>query len=358
LISREEGVVGMATTEDDHDERHSQASAWNMLAPVMDLVTPMAVRVAASLKLADLMAGGAVPVEELARRSGTHADALGRLLRHLVCRGVFAEPEPGRFAVNELAALLASDHPAGMRAALDLGGFGGQMDLAFTGLLHTVRTGRPAWETVFGAPFWPYLAENPEMSASFDAQMAGGSDHVVHAGRGYDWSGVRHMVDVGGGAGTLIAEVLRANPEMRATLVDLPDTVDRGRQYLAERGLAERCAFAGQSFFDPLPGGGDAYVLGRVVHDWDDDDAVVILRRCAEAAGRHGRVLVIETNGGPRDNPAAFAEMNLRMLVLSGGRERTVEDYTALAAKAGLDVADVHSTPQGHMILNCVPVDH
>ncbi|MDN3355575.1 methyltransferase [Actinomadura sp. DC4] len=337
----------------DDDERTGQAAAWAALAPVMDLVTPMAVRVAASLRLADPMAGGAVPVEELARRSGTDADALGRLLRHLVCQGVFAEPEPGRFALNELAGLLASDHPAGMRAALDLGGFGGQMDLAFTGLLHTVRTGQPAWETVFGTSFWPYLAANPQMSASFDAQMARGADYVLDAGRSHDWSGVRHVVDVGGGAGTLVAEVLRANPEMRATLVDLPDTVDRGRRYLAEHGLAERCEFAGQSFFDPLPKGRDAYVLGRVVHDWDDDEAVVILRRCAEAAGRDGRVLVIETNGGPGDDSAAFAEMNLRMLVLSGGRERTVEDYTALAAKAGLDVADVHSTPRGHLILEC-----
>ena len=345
-------------TEDDHDERHGQASAWEVLAPLMDLVTPMAVRVAASLRLADLMAGGPVSVEELARLSDTDADALGRLLRHLVCRGVFAEPEPGRFAVNEVAALLASDHPGGMRAALDLGGFGGQMDLAFTGLLHTVRTGLPAWETVFGAPFWRHLAADPQMSASFDAIMASGGGYVLDAGQSYDWSGVRHVVDVGGGAGTLVAEVLRANPEIRATLVDLPDTVDRGRQYLAERGLAERCEFAGQSFFDPLPSGGDAYVLGRVVHDWDDDDAVVILRRCAEAAGRHGRVLVIETNGGPRDNPASFAEMNLRMLVLCGGRERTVEDHTALAAKAGLDVADVHSTPQGHVIIDCVPLGH
>jgi len=343
------------TTAEDDREQHGQAAAWNVLAPVMDLVTPMAVRVAATLGLADLLADGPVSVEELARRSETDADALGRLLRHLVCHGVFAEPEPGRFAINEPAALLASGHPAGMRAALDLGGFGGQMDLAFTGLLHTVRTGRPAWETVFGTPFWHYLAANPQMSASFDAVMARGTDQVIDAARSYDWSGVRHVVDVGGGTGVLVAEVLRAHPDIRATLVDLPDTVDRGRQYLGERGLAERCEFVGQSFFDPLPAGGDAYVLRRVVHDWDDDEALAILRRCAEAAGPQGRVVVIESNGGPGDDPAAFAEMNLRMLVLVGGRERAVEDYIALAAEAGLDVTDVHGTPLGHVILDCTP---
>ncbi|MEV4109390.1 methyltransferase [Nonomuraea sp. NPDC049695] len=344
--------MAVTSTGDEQGRPSAWEAAWEVLAPVTDLVTPMAVRVAATLGLTDLMAGEAVPVEELARRSGTDADALGRLLRHLVCHGVFTEREPGRFAVNEPAALLASDHPSGMRAQLDLGAFGGQMDLAFTGLLHTVRTGRPAWETVFGAPFWHHLAANPQLSLSFDATMAAGADYVADAAGGYDWSGVRHVVDVGGGTGALLAKVLRAYPDIRATLVDLPETVDRGRRYLAERGLEPRCEFAGQSFFDPLPAGGDVYVLRRVVHDWGDDDALLILRRCADAAGQHGRVVVIDSSGGSGADPAMFAEMNLRMLVLSGGRERTVEDYVALAAGAGLDVADVHRTPLGHVVLD------
>ncbi|MEW9527843.1 methyltransferase [Microbispora sp. NPDC049125] len=349
-------AVTGADEQDEQGTRSTWESAWEVLAPVIDLVTPMAVRVAASLRLTDLMGGDTVPVEELAHRSGTDADALGRLLSHLACRGVFTEREPGRFAVNEPAALLASGHPSGMRMWLDLDGFGGQMDVAFTGLLHTVRTGQPAWETVFGAPFWHYLAANPQMSESFDAVMATGPDYVTDAARGYDWSAVRHVVDVGGGTGILLAEVLPANPHLRGTLVDLPETVDRGRRHLAERGLDTRCEFAGQSFFDPLPAGGDVYVLRRVVHDWGDDEATLILRRCADAAGRDGRVMMIESRGGSRDDPAMFAEMNLRMLVLCGGRERTVEDYIALAAKAGLEVADVDTTPLGHVIIDCTPM--
>ncbi|MFI6904685.1 methyltransferase [Nonomuraea sp. NPDC050394] len=321
--------------------------AWAVLAPVTDLVTPMAVRVAATLRLSDLMGGEPVPVRELARRSGADPDALVRLLRHLAGKGVFAEPEPGTFAVNEPAALLASGHPSGMRARLDLDGFGGQMDLAFTGLLHTVRTGLPAWETVFGADFWSSLAANPRMSATFDAMMADGADYLADAAGGYDWSGVRHVVDVGGGAGMLLGEVLGAFPELRGTLVDLPGTVERGRRHLAGLGLESRCSFAGQSFFDPLPAGGDAYVLRRVIHDWGDEDARRILRRCADAAGPDGRVVVIEQ----RADPATFAEMDLRMLVLSGGRERTVEDYTTLAAGAGLRIAGLHDTPLGHVVL-------
>ncbi|MFI6318955.1 methyltransferase [Nonomuraea sp. NPDC050556] len=311
-----------------------------------DLVTPMAVRVAATLGLADLLGDDVLPVDELARRTGTDSDALGRMLRHLACKGIFAEPEPGSFAVNGPAALLAADHPSGMRARLDLDGFGGQMDLSFTGLLHTVRTGQPAWETVFGAPIWPYLAEHPRMSASFDALMATGADYLADAAGGYDWSGVRHVVDVGGGTGALLAVLLEAHPDLRATLVDLPDTVERGRAHLQD----ERCSFAGHSFFDPLPGGADVYVLRRVLHDWSDDEAVRILRRCAEAAGTEGRIVVIETPGRPG---AMLAEMSLRMLVLSGGRERTGDDYAALASRAGLDLADVRETALGHIILTC-----
>jgi hypothetical protein len=353
-------------TTDPPAEPSGPASAWQALAPVIDLITPMAVRAAATLRLADLMTDGPVAVSELGRLSGSDPDALGRLLAHLACHGVFAEPDPGTFGLNDLAALLRSDHPSGMQVSLDLNGFGGRMDLAFTGLLHTLRTGQPAWETVFGAPFWPYLAADPAMSASFDAAMAAGPEYVADAAASYDWSGTRHVVDVGGGTGPLLAAVLDAHPQVRGTLVDLPDTVERGREYLAGRGLAGRgldgrgldgrCAFAGQSFFDALPAGGDAYVLSHVLHDWDDDQAGAILRRCAEAAGDRGRVVIIEGPGREDGDRAAFAEMNLRMLVLAGGRERGTADYTALAAAAGLAVAGTRTTPLGQFSIECVPL--
>jgi hypothetical protein len=331
----------------------SEPSAWRRLLPVTDLVTPMAVRVAATLRLADLIAGGVEHVEELAQRTGTDPDALGRMLRHLTCHGVFAERSPGRFAVNDTADLLRSDHPGGMRTMFSLDEFGGRMDLVFTELMHTVRTGRPAWEAAFGVPFWDYLAADPAMAASFDAAMVDSTRTAAAAA--YDWSGVRHVVDVGGGTGGLLAEVLLANDDVRGTLVDLPGTVARGRRFLAGRGLDGRCEFAGQSFFDPLPAGGDVYLLSAVLHGCDDDAAIAILRRCAEAAGRTGRVVIVESHGTGGDDPAMFAEMNLRMLVLSGGRERSIEDYRALAAAAGLAATDVRTTPAGLAVIDCRP---
>ncbi|BDU06948.1 methyltransferase [Nocardia cyriacigeorgica] len=338
----------MADTSDN-----AVPEAWTTLSPLMDLATPMALRVAATLRLADFVADGPLPVEGLARRSDTDADALGRLLRHLVCHGVFTEPAPGTFATNDVAALLRSDHPTRMRGYLDLDGFFGRMDLVFTALLHTVRTGKPAWEKVFGAPFWEYLDNDPAMSAAFDEAMATGVTRLGEEADDFDWAGARHVVDVGGGTGSFLAQVLETHPGIHGTLIDLPETVERGRQLLTARGLDERCDFVGQSFFDPLPAGGDVYVLCRVIHDWDDEQAVAILRRCAQAAGRDGRVVLIEGYDSTRD-PAAFAEMNLRMLAISGGRERSIEDYTALAATAGLAVAGVHPTRQGHLAIECV----
>ena len=349
------GTEGTAGTESGGG-RQAVASAWQVLGPQMDLATPMALRVAATLRLADLMpddgTGGGAVIGDLAEQTGSDPDALARMLRHLVQHGVFTEPRPGQFAANQTAAMLRTGEPGLMW--LDLDGFGGRMDLAFTALAHTVRTGKPAWEQVFGLPFWDYLDANPAISASFDATMAvdGGNSAVAER---YDWTAIRHVADIGGGTGTLIAEVLQRNPELRGTLADLPETAARAREYLARLGLDGRCEVVGQSFFDPLPAGADAYLLNRVIHDWDDSAATAILRRCAEAAGSTGRVLVIESHGTPGGDAAAFAEMNLRMLVLAGGRERTLDDYSVLATDAGLQVTAVRDIGERDVIIECVP---
>lgn len=312
------------------------AGLWAMA----DLATPMAVRVAATLRIADHITRGRRTAPELAEAAGADADALDRVLRHLVTAGVLGRDESDRYLLTERGEALRDNHPAGMRAVLDLESAIGRADLSFVQLLHTVRTGEPAFPAQFGRSFWDDLAADPTRSASFDAQMAADvaawAPDIVAA---YDWGSLGHLVDVGGGNGALLAALLREHPDLRGTVLDLPGAAKAARTALTAAGLADRGDAIDGSFFDPLPPGAGGYLLCAVLHDWDDAAARTILRGCAEAAGADGRVFVVEkfaTDTDPR------TEMDLRVLVYFGGRERGVAELTALAAAAGLKVAAVH----------------
>src|SRR5512133_4203903 len=214
-----------------------------------------------------------------------------------------------------------------MRAVLDLEGAIGRADLSFIQLLHTVRTGEPAFPVQFGWSFWDDLAADPTRSASFDAQMAADvtawAPDIVAA---YDWGSLGHLVDVGGGNGALLATLLREYPGLRGTVLDLPGAAEAARKALTAAGLAHRSDATPGSFFDPLPPSAGGYLLCAVLHDWDDGSARTILRRCAEAAGTHGRVFVVEKFVTDSDHRT---EMDLRVLVYFGGRERDLAELTA-----------------------------
>jgi len=327
----------------------------------IDVFTPIALRVAATLRLADHIVAGTTKLDDLAGAAGADPDTLGRLLRFLTCRGIFAEPEPGHYALTPTAGWLCADHPSRLREFLDLDSVGGLLDLAVCGgLLATVRTGQAGYAQVFGRPFWDDLADKPDLAASFTALMTAVSLRLgPEAARGYDWTAVRTVVDVGGGAGYLVSEVLRANPDATGTLVDLPGTGPAALANLAAAGVADRCAFAGQSFFDELPAGADVYVLSHVLHDWDDEHAVAVLRRCAQAlAGRpDSRVLVVERVIAEDEHRPLTTEYDLRMAVIFGGaRERTYPEFVALAAAAGLAPGEVRNTPSQHWLMSWQPV--
>jgi hypothetical protein len=328
----------------------------NQLRALSDLVTPYAIRVAATLRLADLIEAGARHPDELAERCGADAAALERLLRHLVTKGVFAQPEPGMFALTDLSRLLLTDqHNGGMSPWLDIEGGLGRSDVALSGLLQAVRTGRPVYEDMFGRTFWEDLEADPERSRAFDALMAVQvsfvADEVTTA---YDWSDVRHVVDVGGGTGTLLTALLTKYPTLLGTLADLPSAVEAGRRNLKAAGLSDRCTFSPGSFFAPLPSDGDVYVLSRILHDWNDNDARAILRCCAEAAGSAGRVLVIEQLVAESETSSMTTTMDLRMLANFGGQERSLDEYRKLAAAAELALRANIVTKSGRSILEFV----
>src|SRR5712692_6730482 len=291
-------------------------------------------------------------IDDLAAASGAHSDSLHRVLRHLVSKGVFEEPSPGRFALNEPARRLLD---SSARLGLDLDGFGGRMAFAWGSLLSAVRTGAPAYREVFGRPFWEDLRAHPDLAASFDALM-GPAGHgtpdpeVLVTG---DWESVRTVVDVAGGTGSLLAEILRARPRVRGTLVDLPPTVARSAEIFQAAGVADRVTTVGQSFFEPLPAGADLYLLKSVLSDWPDRELIAILRRCAEAAHPAGRVVVL--NGVSPDGPGGPAPA-LLMMVLVGGRERSLEEFRELARAAGLEVQAAERQPSGRFVVECRPI--
>jgi hypothetical protein len=263
--------------------------------------------------------------------------------------GLFTRDPAGRYAVTGLGEQLREDHPGRRRRWLDLAGAVGKGDLAFVELAHTVRTGRPAYPVRYGIGFWDDLAADPELSASFDALM---EHHVARdaaeATSAYDWAALGHVVDVGGGRGALLASLLAGHPGLRGTLVDLAGPAAAARTALRRQGLADRVEVVVGSFFDPLPAGAGGYVLSAILHDWDDAAATRILRRCAEAAGVRGVVLVIEAVGVDGESPDT--SMDLRMLVYYGGQERGVTDLSALAAAAGLVRRGVHPLHPGSFI--------
>jgi 2,7-dihydroxy-5-methyl-1-naphthoate 7-O-methyltransferase len=312
-----------------------------------DLQTPWCVHTVATLGIAQQMAAGRSAVGDLAAAAGVDRDALHSVLAYLAGQGIFEQAAPGHFQLNTRARQLLLPGQF-----LDLAGIGGRMARSWATLPDYVRTGRPAYADVFGLPFWADLAAHPDVAASFDALMGlaghGRPDPGPPLSGG--WEQVRTVVDVGGGTGAMLAEILRVRPWMHGTLVDLPGTVARAGDTFAQAGVAGRVTLAGQSFFDPLPAGADLYLLKKVLNDWPDAETVAILRRCAEAASPAGRVLVL---GGvaPDEAPPVLA---IDMLV-AGGKTSSLAEFRELARQAGLLIGAVTGQPSGSLVVECRP---
>ena len=223
-------------------------------------------------------------------------------------------------------------------------------------LLHSVRTGEMAFDHQFGTGYFAYLAQHPEADRVFNEAMTGWTHQLVGAVVDtYDFSPFKTTVDVGGGYGTLLAAILRRNPGARGILFDQPHVVASAEEHLATSGVAARCTAVGGDFFAAVPAG-DAYALAQILHDWDDERCVVIFEQCRRAMSDHGKLLVVELVL-PRGDEAFFGKwLDLHMLVLLGGRERTAAEYDALFRAAGFELARVVPTPPGPSVVEAVPV--
>jgi hypothetical protein len=313
-----------------------------------------AIYVAAKLGIADLLVEGPRSAEELAAATQTHAGALYRVLRALASVGIFSEVVPSRFALTPLAELLRSDTSDSMRALAIM--YAEEQSRAWDDVLYSVRTGQPAFEHAFGMPYFEYFATHPEASQVFNEAMVGWTSQVVEAVvAAYDFSPFGAVADVGGGHGALLAAILTATPTARGTLFDLPHVVEGAAPFLTAAGVAERCTLVGGDFFGEIPSGADAYLLAQILHDWDDEHSVAILRQVRQAMPDHGKLLVVELTLPEGDAPAFGKWMDLHMLVLLNGRERTVGQYTELFHAAGLKLARTIPTRTGQSIVEAIP---
>ncbi|WP_436497361.1 methyltransferase [Actinokineospora sp. HUAS TT18] len=293
------------------------------------LATPMTLRVAVTLGLPDRLRESAT-ADQLAADLDLAPVALQLLLNHLLTLGII-EQTPTGYRTTDLGATLRTDADNGLTNFLHLDMAGGRAELAFVELLHSVTTGQAGYTRRYGVDFWADLAEQPHLRASFDQQMTDRfRSQLPSIVAGYDWGRFTTIVDVGGGNGTVLAAILAAHPGTRGHLVDLDPTATEAARLFSARDLDAQ-ATAG-SIFDPLPAGADAYLLSDILHNWDDEHAHRILARCAEAVDSTGCILVVEPVGGRM----AATEFDLAMLAIFGGRERTVDEFRALASVHGL----------------------
>lgn len=315
---------------------------------------------AAKLDVAGQLVQGPRPVSDLARVTGANEDALYRILRALSAVGIFAEPQPRTFALNPPAEALRQDAPNSMRDMLlwvcDPFHFRVWGDMEYS-----LRTGKPAIEHVTGKPCFEYFDSDPDEARVFNNAMTGFSANIVPTVLdAYDFSGIGTLVDIAGGHGAVLCEILNAYPKMKGVLFDLPSVIDGANCRLCDIGMQGRCATVSGSFFDSVPAGGDAYIMKHIIHDWDDVEALKILRNCHQALeGKpHGKLLLIEGLISSDPENVFPKLLDLEMLLFPGGRERTEEEFRQLLAKAGFRLTRVVHTKSRFVVLESEPAAH
>jgi hypothetical protein len=305
---------------------------------------PQALHVVAVLGIADLLANRPQSIDELARATGSHARTLHRVLRALVAAGVFAQDNASRFRLTALGQPLRSDVADSVRAASIF--LSGESELEGL-LVDCVRSGKTAIELASGTTNWmEYYRQEPRRAAVFNAAMTALSNaHYAGVVDSYDFRPIRKLVDVGGGHGRLLSMILKAYPKMDGVLFDLPHALEGGQRTIAEAGLSNRCEVVSGDFFSSVPTGGDAYILSRVIHDWDDEKAVVILKVVRGALPTKGRLLLFETMIQANNRLSYPLLSDLNMVIRTGGCERSEAEYRALYKAAGFKLTRVIETP-------------
>lgn len=309
-----------------------------------------AIYVAAKLGIADLLKDGPKKVDELANITGVHGNSLYRLLRALASIGIFAEKDDGSFELTPMASALQSDISMSLRPYVLLLGDKSWWN-PWGNLLHSVKTGETAFDHIFGMSYSEYLKTHPDIAKIFNECMTSVScAHNPAIVGSYDFSSFQKIVDVGGGHGSLLTAILKANPTLTGILFDLPHVINSCDKLDSE--LSGRCEVIGGDFFEEVPAGGDAYILKQIIHDWNDDLSIKILRNCHKAMTDGGRVLVIETVIEPGNAPSITKLFDLHVLVTApGAKERVESEFRSLLNAAGFELSKIIPTPSSFCII-------
>jgi hypothetical protein len=304
-------------------------------------IVASAVNIAARLGLSDRLAGGPRSSDQLAQEVGVDADALYRVMRALASVGLYEEQSSRMFALTPAGAALC-DGPVRWMALWIAGEFNFQV---YANAMHSVKTGESAVPATVGTGVFEHFATHPELSKIFNDAMTGFSAAVIPAViEAYDFSGIGTLVDIAGGHGGVLTAILKKYPAMRGVLFDLDHVIAGAHAAIAAQGVADRCSTATGDFFKDVPAGGDAYIMKHIIHDWDDEKAAAILRNIGKVLPRDGRVILIESVIPAGNEPGLGKIIDLEMLVMPGGRERTEQEFRALFDRAGFTLTRVVPT--------------
>jgi len=332
----------------------TQSNLDRLVALTRGFRTTQATYVFAKLGLADELAAGPATAAELAQKVDVNADALARVLRLDAFCELVTEVPGDRFELTAVGNLLRTGVEGSLKAHAIM--VGEQHYIAWGSLLYSVRTGEPAFDHVFGSPFFDYMAKDPDAQATFDAAMSSGSDlYLAPLADAYDFR-ARTLVDVGGGNGSLSAIILKRHPQVEAVIYDQPQVLEAADRYLTDAGLRERCRLVPGNFFESVPEGGDVYFLSNIVHDWDDERAVQILKNCRAAMNPTAVVLLLEAVMPEHGTPPEAAMFDVNMLVLLTGKERTRTQFESLLRAAGLRLEKVTPVSKTESLIEARPL--
>ena len=326
-----------------------------MLQIVLNFWTSRGVHVVAKLGIADLLKSGPKTAAELAESTGAHAPSLYRLLRALASTGFLSAEADNRFGLTPLSELLVTDAPGSMRWFM-VSELGQEHYPAWGNLMHSVKTGETAFDNHFGTDCWGYFQKNPEDAAIFNESMSS-LTAVVNEGITslYDFSGFNKIVDVGGGHGGLITSILKANPRAFGVLFDSEQVISGARPKIEAAGLADRCCTMAGDFFQSVPAGGDAYIMKWIIHDWDDERAIQILKNCRRQMTQDSRLIIVDAVVPEGNEPHFSKFMDLNMMVMAGGRERTAAEFTRILSAANFRFLRVIPTDLPTSIVEAKP---